>query len=87
MIYWSKIKFIRNNEVHIFNPNGKTACGFDIKDNPKEWKTVSENSKIICKKIDINKREPMILIIGSLLNFNYFARLHFSKTIITIYVL
>ena len=45
----SKIKQIKENEVHVLKTDGKTTkCGFDTTENPENWEKVSDSSKVTC---------------------------------------
>jgi hypothetical protein len=44
----SKIKYIPTSEVHLLKGDGKTGCGFNTTDNPKDW--VGSSSNITCDK-------------------------------------
>ena len=47
----SKIKQIKENEVHVLKTDGKTTkCGFDTTENPENWEKVSDSSKVTCAK-------------------------------------
>lgn len=47
----SKIKQIKENEVHVLKADGKTTkCGFDTTENPEYWGKVSDSSKVTYAK-------------------------------------